>query len=291
MWKVEKMLPKNYNYKHLLQRMKTDPLINIDSSLHSLRLPIKEGNVKEGILVRFFETSSGIKAELTGEKITKESAYHQANNIFMWERSLDTISDYFKGTDLAPLFQRFAGFPLVRDFETYGCLMKTIIHQQLNMKFAYTLSVRFVHTYGEEADGAWFYPSPETVAALEPSDLLQLQFSRRKAEYVIDTSKLIKEKKLRLNELLQKNDEEIIQELTAIRGIGHWTAQCFLLFGLGRENLLPAGDIGVQNGLKKLWERDKKPSVEEIKQRGEKWSPYASYASLYIWLSTEFPDE
>ncbi|SDI52761.1 DNA-3-methyladenine glycosylase family protein [Alteribacillus bidgolensis] len=290
MWKIEKELKNLYNYKLLLKRMKGDPLLSISESLESIRIPVQDGGIKEGVLLQFSDTSSAVKAELFGEKVRKDAAFYQVNRIFLWERSLHKIFDHFSTTDLAPLFKCFAGVPLALDFELYGCLMKTIIHQQLNMKFAYTLTTRFVQTYGEQVDGAWFYPAPEKVAALTTFDLQQLQFSKRKAEYVIDTSKLIEKNNLNLNNLIYKRDEEIIQELTSIRGIGPWTAQCFLLFGLGRENLLPAGDIGIQNGLKKLWGRDHKPSVEEIKERGKQWSPYASYAAFYIWLSTEFPE-
>ncbi|WP_252314521.1 DNA-3-methyladenine glycosylase [Sinobaca sp. H24] len=99
----------------------------------------------------------------------------------------------------------------MREPELYGCLVKTIIHQQLNMAFAYTLSTRFVERYGERSDGAWFYPSPEKTASLTAADLTELQFSRRKAEYVIDTSRQIAEGSLSLEEMETNASEDVIK--------------------------------------------------------------------------------
>ena len=109
------------------------------------------------------------------------------------------------------------------DFHLYHCLMKCIIHQQLNLSFAYELTKRFVHTYGEQIEGVWFDPLPETIASLETEDLRKLQFSQRKAEYVIDVSKRIVSGSLCLEEL---------HDLSDLR----WKSDCFRLEGsaLGR---------------------------------------------------------
>ncbi|MFD2703880.1 DNA-3-methyladenine glycosylase family protein [Salibacterium lacus] len=288
MWNEEISLPRNYNVPVMLRRLGADPLHNLDEKEERLKIPVAHNGKAEGITLRFYRTEEGYNVNLTGDTVPPDAAAAKAESIFLWNRPLETINEHFHSTDLAPLFERFAGTPLVCEFETYGCLMKTIIHQQLNMSFAYTLSSRFVETYGEMIDDVWFYPEPEHIAGLEPAELKELQFSRSKAEYVIDTSKMIVEGKLDLETLKEKPDEEIMKTLTAIRGVGPWTAQCFLLFGLGRPDLLPAKDIGIQNGLKHLWSREEKPSVQEIQEKSKEWSPYASYAALYIWLSTEF---
>ncbi|WP_026703366.1 DNA-3-methyladenine glycosylase family protein [Salibacterium aidingense] len=288
MWQKVLTLSPEYNYPVMLKRLTADPIHYINTETSEVKIPVSDGDKKEGILLRFYDSADGVELEISGRYVSEQNALQTAANIFLWDRPLENIRQHFLSTDLKPLFEEFAGTPLVGEFETYGSLMKTIIHQQLNMSFAYTLSSRFVHTFGERVGDVWFYPKPEYTAELAPEKLQELQFSRRKAEYVIDTSKQIVEKRLDLADLKEKTNEEIIKTLTAIRGIGPWTAECFLLFGLGRENLLPAGDIGIQNGLKKLWNRDAKPSVEEVREMGQQWSPYASYAALYIWLSTEF---
>ena len=157
----------------------------------------------------------------------------------------------------------------------------------MNLKFAFTLTHRFVTTYGWEKGGVWFYPSPEKVAGLTVEELRELQFSQRKAEYVIGIGQKVSSGELDLAKLAQHSDEEVIKELTKIRGIGPWTAQSFLLFGLGRPNLFPKADIGIQNAIKKLFQMEEKPTMDELDEFSAAWHPYLSYASLYLWRSIE----
>ncbi len=114
-----------------------------------------------------------------------------------------------------------------------------------------------------------------------------MQFSTRKAEYIIGLSQAIAKGRLDLEGMRFKEDDEIRAELVAYRGIGTWTAENFLLFGLGRPNLFPIADIGLQNALKIQWAMDLKPKVEEILPHLPGWSPYLSYVSLYLWRSIE----
>ena len=81
--------------------------------------------------------------------------------------------------------------------------------------------------------------------------------------------------------------KQIIEELIKIRGVGRWTAENFLLFGLGRPNLFPKADIGIQNAIKLLYNLERKPTMEEMAQFSKEWHPYLSYASLYLWRSIE----
>ncbi len=200
---------------------------------------------------------------------------------------VNTVQQHFLQTNLAPIFKEHEGTPIVLEFNMYGCIMKCIIHQQLNLKFAHTLTERFVQQFGFQRDGVWFYPLPETIAELDYEALTSLQFSRRKAEYVIDTSRLIAEGKLNVENIEHQTDEEILKELIKVRGIGPWTVQNVLLFALGRPNLFPIADIGIQNALKKLFNLPAKPSKEEMEKWSKEWEPYLSYASLYLWRSIE----
>ncbi|MBO1912845.1 DNA-3-methyladenine glycosylase 2 family protein, partial [Microvirga sp. 3-52] len=145
--------------------------------------------------------------------------------------------------------------------------------------FANTLSMRFVETFGSKMDGVLRYPSPDIVANLDVSTLREMQFSTRKAEYMIGLSQAIAAGSLELEELGQMDDDEVTAKLTAIRGVGPWTAQSFLMSGLGRPNLFPIADIGLQNALKILWELERKPIKEEIVARFPDWTPFLSYAA------------
>ena len=241
-----------------------------------------EGNV---VIVQATGTKEHPSFSLSGA--LNNNQIQKVSEILHFNDSLDGISAHFANTDLATIFKEHEGTPLIRSFSLYGTLMRSIIHQQLNMSFANTLSMRFVEKFGSETDGVWRYPSPEIVANLDVSTLREMQFSTRKAEYMIGLSQAIADGSLELEKLRQLDDDEVTAKLTAFRGVGPWTAQGFLMFGLGRPNLFPIADIGLQNALKILWKLDKKPTKEEIIARFPDWTPYLSYASLYLWRSIE----
>ncbi|WP_078597702.1 DNA-3-methyladenine glycosylase family protein [Evansella clarkii] len=277
-----------YNFKQALKRLTVDPLALTNVEEQTLRIPLLIDEKQAVVDV----TQTGSFEEpvfeiVTDSKVDQDKLFKRLNEIFHWDIPLETIYQYFQDTELDQLFSQFRGTPFVCDFQLYGCLMKTIIHQQLNMSFAFVLSNRFKQNFGTEIEGVWFYPSPDKVSRLEPEDLIALQFSRRKAEYVIDTSRLITDGLLDLESLKSLDDEEVISRLIAIRGIGRWTAENFLMFGLGRLDLFPVADIGIQNGMKKYYKLDKKPSKEVMIDKSEAWKPYRTYASLYLWESLE----
>ncbi|QUW24076.1 DNA-3-methyladenine glycosylase 2 family protein [Sporosarcina sp. Marseille-Q4063] len=275
-------LPFIYDFDRALDRLSGDPLNSVDVTNRILRIPMDEGNV---ITVKATGTKDEPSFILSGA--LNKNQIQKINEILHFNDSLDEISAHFANTDLATIFQEHEGTPLIRSFSLYGTLMRSIIHQQLNMSFANTLSLRFVEAFGSETDGVLRYPSPEIVANLEVETLREMQFSSRKAEYMIGLSQAIAEGSLELESLRQMDDDEVTAKLTAYRGVGPWTAQGFLMFGLGRPNLFPIADIGLQNALKILWKLEKKPTKEEIIARFPHWTPYLSYAALYLWRSIE----
>ncbi|PKR76935.1 DNA-3-methyladenine glycosylase [Halalkalibacillus sediminis] len=289
MWKEYYHAQGMYDFDYTLYRMDMDPLIRVNEKERWVDVPVRLGEDAKCVV--------RVKAEGTTEKPVfsvmsdyddqQDIIFEHIRNLFQWDRDLEEVDKFFQGTDLALLFFTYPGTPIVRDFHLYDSLMKVIIHQQLNMKFAFTLSTRFAQTFGEEVDGSWFYPTPEQTAKLDYEDLRELQFSQRKAEYVIDTSRKIVDGELDLYELSKKTDSEIMKELTKFRGIGPWTVQNWMLFALGREDLMPGADIGIQNALKKLWKLDKKATKAEVEAAAELWTPFNSYAALTLWRSIE----
>jgi len=280
MEKVELSFP--YDFDRVLDRLSLDPLHVVDKERREVRVPLS------GYRVATVKGKGSIDEphfEITG--IDSQEDFQHIQEVFHFDRSLDPIQEHFQQTNLAEVFKEHRGTPIVREFNLYGSIAKSIIHQQLNLKFAHTLTTRFVQSFGREVDGVWFYPEPERVAALAPETLREMQFSTRKAEYVIGLSKAIAEGEVELQSLALFDDDEVIRKLTQFRGVGPWTAQNFLLFGLGRPNLFPIADIGLQNALKKLWGLDEKPKAEEIAAHFPVWSPFMSYASLYLWRSIE----
>jgi len=157
------------------------------------------------------------------------------------------------------------------------------------MAFAQVLTKRFVTTYGEQVEGVWFYPTPQQVAVIPYEALQDMQFSRRKAEYVIDTAKRIVANQLDLYSFFDKSDADVMDELIKIRGIGAWTAQNWLMFSLGRHDHFPSSDIGIQKALKLYLRLDEKPTTQQVEEWNKAWKPYRSYAAMTLWRSIEEP--
>ncbi|PFA66700.1 DNA-3-methyladenine glycosylase [Bacillus sp. AFS015802] len=278
-----------YDFDRVLERLALDPLNAVDPVNRSVKVPyyLPDG-MGEVIEVQAIGTTDEPQFSITFENDENlEEKQQRIANIFQWQTGLHDMHAHFLKTDLKPIFEEHIGTPLVLEFDPFATIIKSIIHQQLNLKFAFTLTHRFVTTYGWEKDGVWFYPSPEKVVDLTVEELRELQFSQRKAEYVIEVAQKVSSGELDLEQLSGQSDEEVIKELTKIRGIGPWTAQSFLLFGLGRPNLFPKADIGIQNAIKKLFQMEEKPTMDELDEFSAAWHPYLSYASLYLWRSIE----
>lgn len=275
-----------YDFDLALRRAAFDPLKSIDLKKRLFKVPFwVEG---EPVVVDVQATGTTEKPVFsisTTDAVDIKEIEPEVHKIFRWDQSLEQINSHFSETELSPLFQEYRGLPHIRDFSVYHSLVTCIIHQQLNLSFSYTLTKRFVEKYGMKYEGVWFHPMPEKTAKIPYEDLQELQFSRRKAEYLVDTSKLIAEGALDLNALEEMDDEKVLTKLIKIRGIGPWSAQSILLFGMGRENLMPAADVGIQNGLKNLRKQDVKPTPADLIDASKTWSPYNSYAALYLWES------
>ncbi len=277
-----------YNFDLVLDRLSIDPLHIVDSENRSVKVPLLIENHPVVAEVRAVGTREEPEFIVSGiDGPYKEKSLERLAEIFQWKVPIERIHSHFTESDLKNIFAEHYGTPLILDFSPYNCLLKCIIHQQLNMAFAMKLTERFVQTFGFEKDGVWFYPQPEVVAQLTVEQLRELQFSGRKAEYVIGIAKEIVAGNLNFTELKEQSDEDIYKQLIKLRGVGPWTVQNFLMFGLGRPNLFPVADIGIQNALKKLYQLDAKPTLEQMEQYSKGWEPYLSYASLYLWRSIE----
>ncbi len=286
MWKESIQVEGPYNFDLVLERISLDPLHEIDLINRLIKVPLLIEGKPYVYQVQAAGTVDAPAFLISGEA-EQEKAISRLSDIFQWNLPLAQIHAHFSKSRLKDIFEVHRGTPLILEFDLYGCLVKNIIHQQLNMAFAQKLTMDFVHTFGFKQDGVWFYPAPEQAAALKVEELRALKFSSRKAEYVIGLSEKVANGDLDLEGIRDWSDEAIIEELIKIRGIGRWTAENFLLFGLGRPNLFPKADIGIQNAIKLLYNLEKKPTMDEMDQFSETWQPYLSYASLYLWRSIE----
>lgn len=162
----------------------------------------------------------------------------------------------------------------------FSDLCESITNQQLSGKAAATIWGRFV---GLMEKGN---VTPLHVLKVPEEKIRGAGMSWAKARYVRDLALKVKSKLVKLDQLDQLSDEEVIIELVKVKGIGSWTAEMFLMFTLGRENIFSYGDLGLRNGIKKVYNLDN-PTKDQIEMLAKKWSPYKTYACRILWKSLE----
>jgi DNA-3-methyladenine glycosylase II len=166
-----------------------------------------------------------------------------------------------------------------RPNDAYGALLRAIVGQQLSTKAARTIYGRVLDLF----DGST--PSPEQLLEAEESDLRGAGLSGRKVEYVRDLASHVIDGELELERLDQLDDEEVIEEIVAVRGLGVWTAEMFLMFHLERPDVLSGGDLGIRKAVQIEYGLKEMPPPAKVLEIGEPWRPHRSLASLYLWES------
>ncbi len=176
--------------------------------------------------------------------------------------------------------ERFPGFPNAhyRKRTHYEALARAIVFQQLAWKAADTIWNRPVAL----TPGPRLAPPP-ALLRLPEAALRGAGLSRNKMLSLQDLARHVEDRSLPLRSIGRLPDEEVTEKLTAVRGIGPWTAQMFLIFKLGRLDVLPVADLGVQEGLRRLDGLAQRPSPKELELRGEVWAPLRSVAAWYLW--------
>jgi DNA-3-methyladenine glycosylase II len=166
-----------------------------------------------------------------------------------------------------------------RPADAYGALLRTIVGQQLSTKAARTIYLRVLELF----DGRT--PTPEQLLEAGEESLRAAGLSGRKVEYVRDLASHAISGELELDRLDELSDEEAIEEIVAVRGLGRWSAEMFLLFHLERPDVLSGGDLGIRRAVQVEYGLDEMPAPALVLEIGEPWRPHRSLASLYLWES------
>ncbi len=166
----------------------------------------------------------------------------------------------------------------------YEALVGAIIFQQLAGKAAQAILNRFKVLYGGRI------PTPKEFLDTPDSKLRSAGLSPQKISYLKDLCMRLENGALDLKHLQDLPDEEVVRELDEVRGIGRWTAEMFLMFVLGRTNVLPVDDLGLRKATQKLYDLEELPDKEKFEKLSKNWHPYRSIATLYLWRSTETLD-
>jgi DNA-3-methyladenine glycosylase II len=168
--------------------------------------------------------------------------------------------------------------------DPFHALLHAIIAQQLSTKAARTIEARFSDLFGGS-------PTPAAVASVSDDRLRSSGLSPQKLKYVRDLSDRVLDGSLNLVALETMSDDEVVQALTSVKGIGRWTAEMFLMFRLHRPDVLPVGDLGIVKAVQRAYRLRTLPSPERLTKIGETWRPYRSVACWYLWASLSTPTE
>ncbi len=168
-----------------------------------------------------------------------------------------------------------------RNANMFRSLVESIVSQQLSVKASDTIFKRFELLFGNK------FPKPEQVLKMPDSKLRSVGLSGQKVKYIKDLARKVHQKEVALHRLKKMSDEEVIEHLIRVKGIGRWTGEMFLMFALERPDIFSHGDLGLRNAIQKLYGFKKPPTEKQIEKIVIKWSPHRTLASRYLWRSLD----
>ena len=193
--------------------------------------------------------------------------------------SKKSILQHFDEKDavMAGLIRRVGPFRLNRNRNYFQVLCKAIVGQQISTKAAESINRRFQNLFPRNR------PTPKRVQELAEQKLREVGLSGQKVKYMKDLSEKFIDRTIRPHSMAYQDNEEIIRQLIGVYGIGRWTAEMFLIFSLGRMDVLPVGDLGLRAGVKLIYNMRGMPSPDRVRVLGRKWQPFATVGTWYIW--------
>jgi len=168
-----------------------------------------------------------------------------------------------------------------RPTDPYGSLLRSIVGQQLSTLAARTIYGRVAALFDDRA------PTPAEMLAADPDELRACGLSRPKIAYLRDLAEHVESGELAMDRLHELSDDEVIAQLTAVKGLGQWTADMFLIFHLDRPDVLPVGDLGIRRAAERAYGLPDLPDAKTLTGIAEPWRPNRSLASLYLWRSLD----
>lgn len=162
----------------------------------------------------------------------------------------------------------------------FAVLVESIVSQQLATRAAEAIFCRFKDLYPK-------FPTAPEILATKKSKLRSIGLSSMKIEYIKDLAKKVDQGKIKMRTLSKMSNEEVISHLTQVKGIGRWTAEMFLIFSLGRQDVLPVHDLGLRKGVQMAFSLSELPEPSEVENLGKRWKPYRSVATWYLWKSLQ----
>jgi DNA-3-methyladenine glycosylase II len=179
---------------------------------------------------------------------------------------------------LGPIVSSLAGFRPTLNPQPFEALVVAITTQQISLRAAAAIRARFVQRFGARHDVAWEFPTRELIARTSPEEITAIGFSTRKAEYVVALAR----SDLDFEAFPALPDEEVIAALTALPGLGRWTADWYLARHLARPRAWPAGDLGLRKAVSTFYADGRPLSIEEVRVMGERFAPFENLSAQYL---------
>ena len=192
----------------------------------------------------------------------------------------DAVKFLRKDPVLSDIIGTVGEFKLKKKSHHFAVLVESIISQQLATGAADAIFKRFKELYPK-------FPTAAEVLATRKSKLRTVGLSGMKVEYLKDLAKHVETGKLDMKAISKMGDEDVIAQLTQVKGIGRWTAEMFLIFSLGRMDVFPVGDLGLRRGVQIAFSLKEMPKPKETEKFGDRWKPYRSVATWYLWKSLQ----
>jgi DNA-3-methyladenine glycosylase II len=199
-----------------------------------------------------------------------------------WNDVISTATAYLSDIDpiMAKAIERVGPCTLIPNPQFFETLVDAIISQQISVKAADAIMGRLRAALHAEANGMI---SPEAILSLEEDTLRAVGLSPQKMRYIRDLTERVASGQLDLERLRELDDEAVITELVKVKGIGRWTAEMMLIFSLGRSDVLPVDDLGFVEGVREAYALETRPTPKEMRERGEVWRPFRTFATWYMW--------
>lgn len=287
-------LPPFYRAEYVLRNFWRDPKSAMESAEGNRITKVVRLNGQTALLHIELEAEQAVCSVETTSKIDGD-ALRAAHTIAL--RLLGLTSDpllferKLEGEpELRSLIGERTGLRIPLTGDVFEALVWSIIGQQINLAFAFSLRRTLAEKCGTRYDERYIaHPTPEQVANLKPSDLTPHQFSQRKAEYLIDTARLIVSGELPLADFAKAPVTQVEKCLLAVRGLGPWSVNYILMRGFGCADCVPIGDSGLRTALRKFFAMESSPTPAQTVPLMEAFAPYRSLATYHLWMTLGDP--
>ncbi|HKW04172.1 MAG TPA: hypothetical protein VJN71_02620 [Nitrososphaerales archaeon] len=278
-----------------LRRRRTNEIDRFDGVSYQRAITVRDKVVVMTVNQAGSVEKPRLEVKIEGVRIGSEELRSAMSTLkILLGLSID-LTDFYRLARSNPrileLVKKFRGVKPPRFPSIFETLLNAISCQQVSLTVGLLLLNRLVQNYGRGATGynssspLHAFPLPHDLSDLKPDNLRQIGFSAQKSKYIVGLANLIVNKKVNLEELAKMKDEEALEYLQTIPGVGRWSSQYVLLRGLGRLNRFPADDVGAQNGLQRFLNLRKKPDYERTSRLIEPYQPYSGLIYFHLLLN------